>query len=74
MRFGMKIRIGEIVKGVWAFCSYLFVPQRGRRTQRGNPVHGNFDGETAEHRRKENPSREAEGTILLLTGRRNNDG
>ena len=22
--------IKEIVKGVWAFCSYLFVPQCGR--------------------------------------------
>lgn len=22
--------IKEIVKGVWAFCSYLFVPQWGR--------------------------------------------
>ena len=28
MRFGMKVRIREIVKGVWAFCSYLFVPQK----------------------------------------------
>jgi hypothetical protein len=31
MRFGKRIRIKEIVKGVWAFCSYLFVPQWGRR-------------------------------------------
>ena len=28
--------IKEIVKGVWAFCSYLFVPQWGRRES----VHG----------------------------------
>lgn len=25
----------EIVKGVWAFCAYLFVPQWGR-SKRGN--------------------------------------
>lgn len=30
MRFGMKIIIREIVKEVWAFCSYLFVPQWGK--------------------------------------------
>jgi len=30
MRFGMRIRAKEIVEGVWAFCSYLFLPQWGR--------------------------------------------
>ena len=30
MKFGMRIKVKEIVKGVWAFCSYLFVPQWGR--------------------------------------------
>ena len=34
MKFGKRIRIKEIVKGVWAFCSYLFVPQWGRRNSR----------------------------------------
>ena len=29
MRSGMKVKIREIVKGVWAFCSYLFVPRWG---------------------------------------------
>jgi hypothetical protein len=28
MRFGMKIRFRKIIKGVWAFCIYLFVPQK----------------------------------------------
>ena len=24
----MKLMIKEILKGIWAFCSYLFVPQK----------------------------------------------
>lgn len=29
MKFGKRIKIKEIVEGVCAFCSYLFMPQRG---------------------------------------------
>ena len=31
MKFGKRIKIKEIVKGVWAFCVYPFVPQRRAR-------------------------------------------
>ena len=36
MRFGKRIRVKEMVKGVWAFCSYLFVPQWGRNKGENN--------------------------------------
>ena len=40
MRFGKRIKIKEIVKGVWAFCSYLFVPQWGRKRCKMSEVGG----------------------------------
>lgn len=31
MKRGKSEKIIVLVKGVWAFCSYLFVPQWGRK-------------------------------------------
>ena len=31
--------IKEIVKGLWQFCSYLFVPQWGRNQNKNNVRH-----------------------------------
>ena len=30
MKFGKRIKIKEIVKGMWQFARFLFVPQWGR--------------------------------------------
>ena len=44
MKFGKRIRIKEIVKGVCAFCSYLFVPQWGGiRNTNGSRLRVNGD-------------------------------
>ena len=29
-------RVKAVLKGVWAFCSYLFVPQWGRNKEENN--------------------------------------
>lgn len=28
-------KLKSILKGIWAFCSYVFVPQRGRKPHAG---------------------------------------
>lgn len=52
-------RVKEILKGIWAFCSYVFVPQWGSKGRHSIPqnetkieCHGNATGTGQRHQHK----------------------